>query len=75
VLAPGVEETAPESPVDEESSLDAPESSLDAPESFEDDESYGSLDVADDVSAPVDVVVVDEVVFFATLASAGSSPS
>jgi hypothetical protein len=81
VLAPGVEETAPEeSPEldeDDESLLDAPEerSSLELLEDESspepDDESYGSLCVDDDVSVLVDVVVV----FFATLASAGSSPS
>ena len=51
VLAPGVEETAPE---------ESPESGEDDPSL--DDESYGSLDVVG-------------VAFFATLASAGSSPS
>ncbi len=79
MLAPGVEVTAPEElsvpeededepspePDEEESSPDASED-----ESSLDDESYGSLDVADDV----DVLDVG-VTFFATLASAGSSPS
>jgi hypothetical protein len=73
VLAPGVEETDPEESSEDdgdEPSLDPPEPSLDVPEdaSSPDDESYGSLD---------EVVVLVEVVaaFFATLASAGSSPS
>jgi hypothetical protein len=74
VLAPGVDETAPEeSPESDEdgSSPHPPASSPDAPEdeSSLDDESYGSLDV------DVDVELVVGVVFFATLASAGSSPS
>jgi hypothetical protein len=81
VLAPGVEVTAPEelSELDEDEGEpspapdeEEPSSQPEAPEdeSSLDDESYGSLDVADDV----DVLVVG-VVFFATLASAGSSPS
>jgi hypothetical protein len=92
VLAPGVEETAPdESLPDEsvepdddeplpESEADGPSShpSLSAPDVPEDepspdDESYGSLDVL-----VLDVVVevdVDVAFFFATPASAGSSPS
>jgi hypothetical protein len=71
VLAPGVEEMAPESEEDEPS-LDAPGSSFDPPEdaSSLDDESYGSVDVL-----VLDDGVDVDVAFFATLASAGSSPS
>ncbi len=72
MLGLGVEETAPE-----ELSLDVPEERpssdpLDEESSLEDDGSYGSLDVDVDVD---EVVFAVEVVFFATLASAGSSPS
>jgi hypothetical protein len=71
VLAPGVEETAPEESLEPESDEDdePSPSSLDAEPA--DDGSYGSLEV------DVVVLVVDDVVafFFATLASAGSSPS
>jgi hypothetical protein len=79
VLAPGVEETAPEaSSEDDEPSSDEPESSLEDESS---PESYGSLVVGDESYGSVVVVVVVDVDVdvdvdpVAPLASAGSSPS
>jgi hypothetical protein len=85
VLAPGVEETAPEasleldpeSPELEPASLEPdPESPEDEPSSQpSDDESYGSLSVLCELCVDVELEVVDPVVAFFTFASAGSSPS